>query len=239
MAAAIRAELTPRHVPDELIEVPGVPHTRTGKRLEIPVKRLLAGADPAKAVNLGTVDDPALIQWFIDYSRTRARTQGSEYLSGWPRGWARRCLAGGVLQSGHEDRRRRRDTHGAHLCGRALSPKWRRLPEAPPARLGDAGYPVYPADPSNPADPSSPDSQAARPVAKDPTAWRALAVAAGLGLPAAGVLGLTTLIEALIRGTVRAGPGPGLRRGFPTTASTRPCWWAWPGSPGRWRSCSR
>ena len=68
IAAAIRAELTPRHVPDEVIAVPGIPHTRTGKRLEIPVKRLLTGTDPAKAVNLGTVDDPALIQWFIDYA---------------------------------------------------------------------------------------------------------------------------------------------------------------------------
>jgi acetoacetyl-CoA synthetase len=71
IAAAIRSELTPRHVPDEVIAVPGVPHTRTGKRLEIPVKRLLTGTDPAVAVNLGTVDNPALIQWFVDYSRTR------------------------------------------------------------------------------------------------------------------------------------------------------------------------
>jgi len=71
VAAAIRAELTPRHVPDELVEIPGVPHTRTGKRLEIPVKRLLTGADPSKAVNLGTVDDPALIEWFVEYASRR------------------------------------------------------------------------------------------------------------------------------------------------------------------------
>jgi acetoacetyl-CoA synthetase len=69
VAAAIRAELTPRHVPDEVIAVPGIPHTRTGKRLEIPVKRLLTGTDPAVAVNIGTVDDPALIQWFVDFAR--------------------------------------------------------------------------------------------------------------------------------------------------------------------------
>ena len=78
IAAALRAELTPRHVPDEVVAVPGVPHTRTGKRLEIPVKRLLTGADPAKAVNLGTVDNPALIQWFIDYAARRAAESAGE-----------------------------------------------------------------------------------------------------------------------------------------------------------------
>ena len=40
----IRDQLSPRHVPDEIIEVPGIPHTLTGKRLEVPVKRLLQGA---------------------------------------------------------------------------------------------------------------------------------------------------------------------------------------------------
>ncbi|MBI0300925.1 acetoacetate--CoA ligase, partial [Streptomyces sp. PRKS01-29] len=39
----IRTQLSPRHVPDEIIEVPGVPHTLTGKRIEVPVKRLLQG----------------------------------------------------------------------------------------------------------------------------------------------------------------------------------------------------
>jgi acetoacetyl-CoA synthetase len=71
IAAAIRSELTPRHVPDEVVAIPGIPHTRTGKRLEVPVKRLLLGADPATAVNLGTVDDPALIQWFVEFARER------------------------------------------------------------------------------------------------------------------------------------------------------------------------
>ena len=48
---AIREQASPRHVPDEMIAVPGVPHTRTGKRLEVPLKRLFQGVDPAKAVN--------------------------------------------------------------------------------------------------------------------------------------------------------------------------------------------
>ena len=40
---AIRAGASPRPVPDEMIEVPAIPHTRTGKKLQVPVKRLLQG----------------------------------------------------------------------------------------------------------------------------------------------------------------------------------------------------
>ncbi|TQS45114.1 acetoacetate--CoA ligase [Cryptosporangium phraense] len=59
--AAIRAELSPRHVPDEVIQVRAIPHTRTGKKLEVPVKRLLQGEALADVVDLGTVDDPQLL----------------------------------------------------------------------------------------------------------------------------------------------------------------------------------
>src|SRR5699024_7372490 len=45
ITTAIRTELSPRYVPDEILGAPGVPMTRTGKLLEIPVKRLLQGAD--------------------------------------------------------------------------------------------------------------------------------------------------------------------------------------------------
>ena len=48
LKAAIRAQASPRHVPDEIIAVPGVPHTRTGKRLEVPLKRLFQGVDPGE-----------------------------------------------------------------------------------------------------------------------------------------------------------------------------------------------
>ncbi|MCW2706009.1 MAG: acsA1 [Blastococcus sp.] len=69
---AIREQASPRHVPDEIIAVPGVPHTRTGKRLEVPLKRLFQGADPAKAVGLGTVDDPAAVDYYARLARERA-----------------------------------------------------------------------------------------------------------------------------------------------------------------------
>ncbi|MFF0489782.1 acetoacetate--CoA ligase [Nocardia sp. NPDC004068] len=62
--AVIRAEVSPRHVPDAIIPAPGVPHTRTGKKLEVPIKRLFQGADPAKVVERTAVDDPALLDWY-------------------------------------------------------------------------------------------------------------------------------------------------------------------------------
>ncbi len=62
--ALIRAELSPRHVPDEVIVAPGVPHTLSGKRLEVPIKRLYQGTPLEKACNLGTVDDPDLVRWY-------------------------------------------------------------------------------------------------------------------------------------------------------------------------------
>ncbi|HEY0485352.1 MAG TPA: acetoacetate--CoA ligase [Mycobacteriales bacterium] len=70
--AQIRAEASPRHVPDEILEIPAVPHTRTGKKLEVPVKRLLQGAPPEKVVNPGSVDDPALLDHFTALAAERA-----------------------------------------------------------------------------------------------------------------------------------------------------------------------
>lgn len=69
VAQAIRSELSPRHVPDEIVVAPGIPHTRTGKKLEVPLKRLLQGADPAAVVDRTAIDDGALLDWFVDRYR--------------------------------------------------------------------------------------------------------------------------------------------------------------------------
>ncbi|MFF3644989.1 acetoacetate--CoA ligase [Streptomyces sp. NPDC002564] len=68
----IREQLSPRHVPDEVIEVPGIPHTLTGKRIEVPVKRLLQGTPLDKAVNPGSVDRLELLDFYADLARERA-----------------------------------------------------------------------------------------------------------------------------------------------------------------------
>jgi acetoacetyl-CoA synthetase len=70
---AIREQASPRHVPDEIIAVPGVPHTRTGKRLEVPLKKLFQGVDPVKAVNTGAVDDASLVDHYVRLAKERSR----------------------------------------------------------------------------------------------------------------------------------------------------------------------
>jgi acetoacetyl-CoA synthetase len=59
----IRARLSPRHVPDEVIEAPGIPHTRTGKKLEVPITAVLAGRSDV-SLDPRAVDNPDLIDWY-------------------------------------------------------------------------------------------------------------------------------------------------------------------------------
>ncbi|MFD9129311.1 acetoacetate--CoA ligase [Kitasatospora sp. NPDC059571] len=61
---SLRSELSPRHVPDEVIAVTGLPHTLTGKRIEVPVKRLLSGTPLEQAVNPGSVDNLDHLRFF-------------------------------------------------------------------------------------------------------------------------------------------------------------------------------
>jgi len=63
----VRDEASPRHVPDEVVAVPGVPHTSTGKKLEVPLKRIAQGVPPERALNLGSVDDPVVLNWFVEH----------------------------------------------------------------------------------------------------------------------------------------------------------------------------
>jgi acyl-coenzyme A synthetase/AMP-(fatty) acid ligase len=70
---AVREGASPRHVPDEIIAAPAIPHTRTGKKLEIPVKRILQGGDPRQVMDAGAVDNPDALRWFAGW-HTEART---------------------------------------------------------------------------------------------------------------------------------------------------------------------
>ena len=69
----VREGVSPRHVPDEIISTPAIPHTRTGKKLEIPVKRILQGGDPRQVMDAGAVDNPDALRWFAGW-HTEART---------------------------------------------------------------------------------------------------------------------------------------------------------------------
>ncbi|MGA5042316.1 acetoacetate--CoA ligase [Streptomyces capoamus] len=71
--AALRTGASPRHVPDEIVAVPAIPHTRTGKKLEVPVKRLLQGAPAEQVLNPSAVDHPDLIAYFAGLGAERRR----------------------------------------------------------------------------------------------------------------------------------------------------------------------
>ncbi|MFF8994560.1 acetoacetate--CoA ligase [Streptomyces sp. NPDC014983] len=75
---AIRTGTSPRHVPDEILEVPAIPHTRTGKKLEVPVKRLLQGAPAEQVVNPAAVDNPDLIGYFARLGAERRSRRTAE-----------------------------------------------------------------------------------------------------------------------------------------------------------------
>ena len=60
-------------MPDDVILLRRLPHTKTGKRLEVPVKRILQGADPDTVLNRGAVDDPEALDAIVMFARSRGR----------------------------------------------------------------------------------------------------------------------------------------------------------------------
>lgn len=66
--AAIRRELSGRYLPDEIVTMRRIPHTRTGKKLEVPVKRLLQGAALDEVVSAGAVDDITVMEEYAVYA---------------------------------------------------------------------------------------------------------------------------------------------------------------------------
>ncbi|HWX09430.1 MAG TPA: hypothetical protein VNY33_05590, partial [Gaiellaceae bacterium] len=87
VAALLRERLSPRHVPDYVIELPNLPRTLTGKKLEVPVKRILAGAPIEAAVSADAITHaevlPLLAPALEAERRRRAarRTPGSTFQS--------------------------------------------------------------------------------------------------------------------------------------------------------------
>ncbi|MDE2082338.1 MAG: acetoacetate--CoA ligase [Burkholderiales bacterium] len=72
LKAAIRQALSARHVPNDIFQVPAVPRTLSGKKMELPVKKLLMGAPPEQVLNRDAVANAAAVDWFIAFARARA-----------------------------------------------------------------------------------------------------------------------------------------------------------------------
>jgi acetoacetyl-CoA synthetase len=68
--ARIRANLSPHHVPDEIIAIPEVPRTLSGKKLEVPVKKLFMGIPLEKVISIDSMSNPQVMQYFIEFARS-------------------------------------------------------------------------------------------------------------------------------------------------------------------------
>jgi acetoacetyl-CoA synthetase len=70
---AIRGALSPRHVPDEVFAIPDVPRTLSGKKLEVPVKKILMGVPVERAANPDSLKNPELLAFFVELARRLRR----------------------------------------------------------------------------------------------------------------------------------------------------------------------
>jgi acetoacetyl-CoA synthetase len=67
--ATIRAQCSPRHVPDEIVAVPAIPRTLSDKKMEVPVKKLFMGIPIEKAANVGATRSPEAVEYFAELAR--------------------------------------------------------------------------------------------------------------------------------------------------------------------------
>ena len=74
ISTAIRTALTPKHVPNAIFAIPEVPRTLSGKKLEVPIKRLMLGEPMDRVVNRDAVANPASLDWFVKFAATRPTT---------------------------------------------------------------------------------------------------------------------------------------------------------------------
>jgi acetoacetyl-CoA synthetase len=69
---ALRSVLSPRHLPDEITQVSAVPRTRTGKKLEVPIRKMLLGMPTDDVLQRDALANPDSLQFFVDRARARS-----------------------------------------------------------------------------------------------------------------------------------------------------------------------
>lgn len=65
----IKTRTSPRHRPDMIFEVEEIPYTLSGKKLEVPIKRILQGSDPIEVVSIGSMRNPESVKKFIEIGK--------------------------------------------------------------------------------------------------------------------------------------------------------------------------
>ena len=71
LTTRLRSRLSPRHVPDAVVAVRGIPYSRTGKKLEVPVKKIMRGEAADAVASPGALLDPTSLDAFVEYARSR------------------------------------------------------------------------------------------------------------------------------------------------------------------------
>jgi acetoacetyl-CoA synthetase len=69
---AIRSRLSPRFLPDEIIQAPAIPRTLSGKKQEVPMKKLFLGYPAEKAINRESMANPHCVDWYIEQARAHS-----------------------------------------------------------------------------------------------------------------------------------------------------------------------
>ena len=69
---AIKTALSPRFVPNDIFQVAEVPRTLSGKKQELPIKKLLLGQPIDKVINKEAMANPACLAWYVDFASARA-----------------------------------------------------------------------------------------------------------------------------------------------------------------------
>jgi len=72
IAASLRTALSPRFVPDAMFQVSEIPRTLSGKKQELPIKKLLLGQPLDKVVNKDAMANPSSLDWFVAFAQERA-----------------------------------------------------------------------------------------------------------------------------------------------------------------------
>jgi acetoacetyl-CoA synthetase len=70
IARRIREDCSPRHVPNEILQIEQVPRTLSGKVLEVPIKKILMGTPPGEATSVDSLADPSALDYFVELSKT-------------------------------------------------------------------------------------------------------------------------------------------------------------------------
>jgi len=86
MRASIKSALSARHVPNEIFQVSAIPRTLSGKKMELPVKKLLMGESPARVLNRDAMANAQSVDWFVEFARARAQREAGADGAGTARG---------------------------------------------------------------------------------------------------------------------------------------------------------